>query len=84
MFLCNSSSQCSSDDDTVSSVSQQRASRGRRDSVVSCRVVSCKKVKKLSLCVREKELKAIMFVNVLVVSRDFVMYVVFHCHVFFG
>lgn len=36
VFVCvNSSSQCSSDDDTVSSVSQQRASKGRRDSVVS-------------------------------------------------
>lgn len=36
VFVCvNSSSQCSSDDDTVSSVSQQRASKGRRDSMVS-------------------------------------------------
>lgn len=31
-YLCQSSS----DDDTVSSVSQERGSRGRRDSVVSC------------------------------------------------
>lgn len=49
VFVCNSFSQCSSDDDTVSSVSQQRASRGRRDSVVSCRVVNCEKVRSLPL-----------------------------------
>lgn len=35
--MCVYFSQSSSDDDTVSSVSQERVSRGRRDSVVSCR-----------------------------------------------
>lgn len=37
VYMCAYSSQSSSDDDTVSSVSQERVSRGRRDSVVSCR-----------------------------------------------
>lgn len=35
-IMCVSSFQSSSDDDTVSSVSQERFSRGRRDSTVSC------------------------------------------------
>lgn len=73
VFVCNSFSQCSSDDDTVSSVSQQRASRGRRDSVVSCRVVSCEKVRLSSfvtcgktfkfVCVRWSEHKGMLFVK---------------------